>query len=297
MAEDFQMINLLTLIVPAFNEVSNLENLVPQWINYCNDHNYKLIIVNDGSTDATKVLLRKFQHAQNLKIIHHKVNRGYGAALKTGIRNADTGLVITIDADGQHNLSDIEGLLKSLLDADADMVIGSREQLRIDSLLRKTGKWIIRNFTRLLMPIHVYDLNSGMKLFKTESAQRYIGVCPDSMAFSDTIALIFISQGQLVIEHPITVGKRLAGKSTINIHTAFDTIWKILNMAMLFKPIKIFLPISLFFIIAGAIWGLPIALSGKGVSVGASLSILSGIIFLFFGLLAEQLSLIIKSRL
>lgn len=290
------MENLLSVIVPAYNEAPNLQVLIPEWVSFCSENNYRLIIIDDGSVDSTREVLKGFKHP-NLEVIHHKVNRGYGAALKTGIMHADTKFVITMDADGQHQLSDINGLLNRMSESEADMVIGSREHLQIDGLYRRIGKWIIRKFTRFLLPISIYDLNSGMKLFRRELAQRYISICPDSMAFSDTIALIFINQGHMVIEHPIAINKRLAGKSTITIHTAFDTIWKILNMTMLFKPIKIFLPVSLFFIISGIAWGLPIVLSGRGVSVGASMSILAGIIFLFFGLLAEQLSLIIKSRL
>lgn len=290
------MENSLTIVIPAYNEASNLKTLLPDWLRFCTDNNYKLIVVNDGSKDGTKEILQSHTGHPNLRVIHHKVNRGYGAAIKSGIMNADTDLVITMDADGQHQLADIKILLSKLNETEADMMIGSREHLQIDGLYRKTGKWIIRRFTKFLLPISVYDLNSGMKLFRREPARRYIGICPDSMAFSDTIALIFINQGHLVIEHPITVGRRQAGKSTININTALDTIWKVLNMAMLFKPIKIFLPISILFVALGIAWGVPIALTGRGVSVGASLSILAGMIFFFFGLIAEQLSLIIKSR-
>lgn len=290
------MENSLTIVVPAYNEASNLQTLIPKWLEFCSDNNYKMIIINDGSDDSTRGVLDGYKESAHLRVFHHKVNRGYGAALKTGIMNADTDLVITMDADGQHQLADIKILLNKLNETEADMVIGSRDHLKIDSLYRKTGKWVIRKFTKLLLPISVYDLNSGMKLFRREPARRYIGICPDSMAFSDTIALIFINLGHLVIEHPITVGRRQAGKSTININTALDTIWKVLNMAMLFKPIKIFLPISILFVALGVAWGVPIALTGRGVSVGASLSILAGMIFFFFGLIAEQLSLIIKSR-
>lgn len=290
--EDF-----LTIVIPAYNEASNLQNLVPQWIKFCSDNNYKLIIIDDGSTDGSKEILENYNQVSCLKVIQHKVNKGYGAAIKTGIEEADTKFVITLDADGQHRLSDINELINVLIKSDADMVIGSREQMQNGGLYRKTGKWIIREFANLLLSIPIYDLNSGMKLYRRDLVQKYINICPDSMAFSDTITLIFINRGHLVLEHPITVDERKVGKSTINFLTAFDTIWKILIIAMLFKPMKIFLPLSLTLIISGTAWEIPIFLHGSGVSVGASLSILSGIIFFFFGLLAEQLSLIIKSRL
>jgi len=117
-----------------------------------------------------------------------------------------------------------------------------------------------------------------------------------SMAFSDVITLIFIHDGHVVKEHPITVRKRLAGESTITARTAFDTVLEIINIIVLFNPMRIFLPISLVSFLAGVLWGLPIILQGRGVSIGSMLGITTGIICFFLGLISEQLSLIRKSK-
>ncbi len=117
------------------------------------------------------------------------------------------------------------------------------------------------------------------------------------MAFSDVITLTFISQRNLVLEHPITVKNRRAGKSTIGINTAFETIMEIINITMLFNPLKIFLPSSIFFLVFGFGWELPIALAGRGISIGALLAIVLGVLFLAIGLLASQLSAIRMERL
>ncbi len=140
------------------------------------------------------------------------------------------------------------------------------------------------------MPLPVKDLNSGFKLYRTELAQLYLSLAPDSMAFSDTITLCFIHKGHKVLEHPIQIHPRTRGKSTINVITAFDTILQILNISVLFFPLKVFLPVSLFFIAVGILWGLPFVIMGRGVSVGAMLSILAGLIFFAIGLIAHQLS-------
>jgi hypothetical protein len=142
----------------------------------------------------------------------------------------------------------------------------------------------------LLMPIHISDLNSGFKLYNTKLVQRYLSICPDSMAFSDVITLIFIKKSHLVLEHPITIRQRAAGKSMINTFTAIQTIMEIINIAMLFNPLRIFLPLSVLSIGFGFAWGIPIMLRARGVSVGAMLAIVTGLLCFFFGLIAEQLS-------
>src|SRR2546425_1067053 len=110
-----------------------------------------------------------------------------------------------------------------------------------------------------------------------------------------TMTLIFISEHQLVKEHPITIRKRLTGESTITAHTALETVLEIFNIITLFNPMRIFLPIALVSFLAGIVWGLPIILQGRGVSIGAMLGITTGIICFFLGLIAEQLSSIRKS--
>jgi hypothetical protein len=171
-------------------------------------------------------------------------------------------------------------------------VIGNRGRKQKNSWYRSLGKSIIRNFTSLLMRLPIYDLNSGFKLYRTDLAKKYLRLCPDSMAFSDIITLIFINYRRLVLEQPIHINPRRVGKSTINTSTAFETIIEILNLTMLFNPLRIFLPLSVFCILVGVVWGGPFILLGRGVSVGSMLAIVVGILFFFLGLLASQLSAI-----
>ena len=116
------------------------------------------------------------------------------------------------------------------------------------------------------------------------------------MAFSDVITLVFIHEHHLVLEHPITVQQRQGGTSTINTLTAFETVMAILSIITLFNPMRIFLPLSLTSLTAGLVWGVPIVLRGRGVSVGAMLAFTTGVLFFALGLIAEQLATIRKSR-
>jgi glycosyltransferase involved in cell wall biosynthesis len=281
---------LLSVVVPIYNEATSLHGLLAELVPYCRERDWKLILVDDGSRDETPAILKIFEEQPEIRIIRHKVNRGYGGALKTGILSADTRFVVTIDADGQHELSDMDELMRFTLENDADLVVGKRGKEGSSGWYRNTGKWMIRKFAGLLMPIHISDLNSGFKLYRTELVKRYLTLCPDSMAFSDVITLIFIKKRHLVLERPITIKKRARGKSTITTFTAIQTVMEIINIAMMFNPLRIFLSLSVVCIGFGFAWGIPILLRARGVSVGAMLAIVTGLLFFFIGLIAEQLS-------
>lgn len=289
-------INHLTVVVPVYNEGENLPVFAPALVDFCLARDWKLIFVNDGSSDNTRTILDNL-HSLNVQVIHHKVNRGYGGALKTGISQTTTPYLITMDGDGQHDPRDAEKLLDFAMATDADMVVGRRDGVGHSGIYRSFGKLLIRHFTKILMPLPVSDLNSGFKLYRTEPAKRYITVCPDSMAFSDVITLVFLSERNLVLEHPIHISPRTVGRSTINTFTAFETVIQVLNIALMFNPLRVFLPISALCILAGLGWGIPIILLGRGVSVGAMLAIVTGLLFFVLGLLASQLSAIRMDRL
>ena len=280
----------LTIIIPAYNEAASLPQLLHELLPFAQLKNFKVIIVNEGSKDDTRAVLeRSTTLSENISIINHKVNRGYGGALKSGINKARTQYCITIDADGQHSLSDIDRLLNTITETNADLVIGSRKGNSESGYFREFGKTILRRVAKLLMPLKIYDINSGIKIYDTKLAQKYIQICPDSMAFSDVITLTFVYQRNLVLEIPVKINQRKAGKSTIGMRTALETLIEIINIVVLFNPMRIFLPLSFIFILVSIVWEIPIFLRGQGVSIGALLGFMTGIIFFLLGLIAEQL--------
>lgn len=287
----------LTVVVPVYNEEETLPDFLPSLAAFCAARGWQIILVNDGSVDKSTEILAGFENPPLIEVYRHKINRGYGSALKTGILRVKTDYLVTLDADGQHCMEDIDSLWAAMENSDADMVVGGRVNRKTVDWYRELGKWIIRRITYLLLPVRIRDLNSGFKLYRTAVAQQYINFCPNSMAFSDIITLVLISEGHLVIEHPIEVLPRLKGQSTISSRTAFETLYEVLNIVMLFNPMRIFLPISLGLIAFAVIWGAPILLRGRGVSVGSMLLIVVGVIALFLGLVAEQLSQIRKQLL
>lgn len=288
--------NLLTVIIPAYNEAQSLPLFLPELKDYCGQKHWDIIVVNDGSTDATPQILGQYAGRDGLTVITHKLNKGYGAALKSGLMACSTRYAVTIDADGQHYPGDISKLLDALLLKDADLVVGSRRDVAKASSYRGFGKTIIRNLAKILMTVPIYDLNSGMKIYNTELVTKYLNLAPDTMAFSDIITLVFINNRHLVIEEPIRIRERKFGNSTIGLQTAFQTIMEILNIVILFNPMKIFLPLSFLSFLITGLWGIPLILQGRGLSTGSLLGIVLGILLFLLGLIAEQLSQIRRNQ-
>lgn len=280
----------LSVIVPIYNEAEVIPSVMPHIISYCAEQNWNLILVNDGSKDDSLQLISELAAEQShVKIVKHKVNRGYGGALKSGILASETEYSIFVDADGQHKMEDVLNLFGLIQEKDADMIVGSRKGQR-GHWFREIGKWIIRSVAKMLMPVPIYDINSGMKIFRTEEAKKYMHLYPNTMAFSDIFCFVFLHHRYLVLEEPITVEERKGGTSTIGVSTAVNTVHEIVNIVTLFNPMKIFFPIALVFIMLGLAWGAYIVFQGKGLSVGSSFLIISGIMLFLIGLVAEQVS-------
>jgi glycosyltransferase involved in cell wall biosynthesis len=279
----------LSIVIPCYNEAKSLPVVLPELIAFVNERDYRLVITNDGSLDESlKILKEHFDNEPRCKVVNHKVNRGYGGAIKSGIQAADTDYVITIDADGQHYLEDVDKLFKLIVEQDADMIVGSRKGQQEASAFRGLGKSIIRAVAKFLMPMDIYDINSGMKIYNTELGKKYLPLCPDAMAYSDIIALVFISQRHKVTEEPIRIKPRVAGDSTIN---------EIINVVILFNPMRIFLTIAICCVIFAVVWDYHIFIRGGGVSTGSGMLIVSGFIFFMLGLVTEQLSQMRKMQI
>jgi len=279
----------VTLVVPVFNEEGALEAFLPELIEYCVLNDFRLVFVDDGSSDGSAALLETVCDGGQIRLLRHKVNRGYGAAIKTGIAASDTDFVVTLDADGQHRPEDVSRLFECAIRNNADMVVGRRQSGR-SGIYRAIGRKLIRLIAGLLVSMPISDLNSGMKLYRTQLAKRYLVLCPEGMAFSDIITLVFIHRRDLVLETEIEVRPRSEGVSTINTTTALETVFQILNIVALFNPGRIFFPLGVGFVLFGLVWGMPFILRNEGVSVGTMLLLVFGLVFFLVGLIAEQVA-------
>ncbi|MEJ2251898.1 MAG: glycosyltransferase family 2 protein [Candidatus Lokiarchaeota archaeon] len=113
---------IVSVIIPVYNEEKTIKKTLDRIPNHLK---YERLIVDDGSTENSVKQIRK-SNRKGIKIIQHKKNEGYGAAIQTGLEHASGEIIVTIDSDGQHNPKEIPKLLIPLIAQKADMVIGSR---------------------------------------------------------------------------------------------------------------------------------------------------------------------------
>lgn len=278
--------NNFSVIVPAYNEEETIENLLNNLQAALTDINtdYEIIIVDDGSTDNTFTLANNIS---GVKVIKHPYNKGNGAAVKTGIQNAKNENLIIIDADGQHKPEYILEFLKCL--EEFDLVVGSRESFGIGK--RGIGNFFVSWLASYISGIKIPDLTSGFRAFKKDKMLEFIDLLPNGYSLPSTSTLAFATTGYNVKFIPIPARVRQGGKS--NIHVLKDGMKfsvLILRMISLFKPLKIFTPVSIFLLLLGSLWSLRGFYLTKAISSLGTMILLSGIFTFLFGLMVDQIA-------
>jgi glycosyltransferase involved in cell wall biosynthesis len=243
----------------------------------------RVIVVDDGSHDETAVIAAK----KGAQVIRHAENKGYGAAVKTGIRSASSSYILIMDADAQHRTVDVEHLWAK--SKEWDMVVGARTNNFHSPLWRAPGKFILSHLVNFLLDRKIPDFNSGFRMIKRDVALKYLHICPQGFSFSTTITMALISRGYEVGYVPIQAKRRI-GRSTVHPGTGFNTMILILRIAALFNPLRIFVPLSLFLFVIGSVWGVPYILKGNGISIGALLAFLTAVIVFAIGILCDQIA-------
>jgi glycosyltransferase involved in cell wall biosynthesis len=234
--------------------------------------------VDDGSKENYSL------HSQFTRLLRHRTNRGYGAALKTGIKNAKYDWIGITDADGtypNHLFGELIGKVDS-----ADMVIGARKWAHIRGA-RKIPKIILTRFAAFLIGQKIPDLNSGMRIFRKDLAFQFWNLLPSGFSFTSTITIGALSNDYEVEFVEIDYFKRI-GQSSI--HPIKDTVRFFLlvtRLALYFNPKKVFIPFSFFMFILATLRGTrDYLVEGSLGGVCLLLFFLAFQIF-FFGLIAE----------
>ena len=276
----------ISIVIPAHNEESAIGDVLARLYAELPPGVTEVIVVDDGSTDRTAELAER----AGARVLRHPQNRGYGASLKTGIRQAEGDYVLTMDADGQHRLEDVAKLCVAVREGHApDCVIGHRTALVHSPLWRMPGKWFLTRMARILTQRKIPDLNSGLRIVRRDVLLKYIHLCPAGYSFSTTITMTMLSRNYAVSFVPITVSPRI-GKSLVNVRAGFQTIMLVLRLATLFNPLRVFLPLSLFLIVGGVAWTIPYTLSGHGITIAAMLLIVTGVVLFGLGLICDQVA-------
>lgn len=201
---------------------------------------YEIIVVDDGSTDESSAALSR---AANIKHLHHEQNRGYGASLKTGIKQATYPLIAIVDGDGTYPIDRLPYMLD--LADNADMVVGARTGRNVHQpWLRRLPKWVLRRFAEWLTHSEIPDLNSGMRVFRKEQAERVVHLLPDGFSFTSTITMALLVRRRRVEFVSIDYHKRVGRSKIRPIHDTIKFFQLIIRTAFLFAPLRVFLPIA-----------------------------------------------------
>jgi len=280
----------VSVVMPAYNEAEMVGPQIETIREVMDRTNcpYELIVVDDGSTDGTANVVR--QH--DVRLISKRYNRGYGAALKTGIAAATHEWILIIDADGTYPAESIPKLLEAL--PEYDMVVAARTGKSVHiPLVRRPMKWVLGRLANYLAGQPIPDLNSGLRVFRKSLSEKFEHLLPSGFSFTSTITMSLLLNDYRVLYLPIDYHKRV-GLSKVRALHVYDFLLVILRTAIYFNPLRFFLPFGALFFIVGLakfaydVWRWRFSPNG-------GILVLAAFIIWAVGLLSDQISRIALS--
>ena len=236
--------NTLSVVIPALNEEDGIREIIERVLAIKDDlakvgvSDLELIVVDDGSKDQTPEIIASYA---DVVLIQHPVNKGYGAAIKTGFQNAKGNLLAFMDADGTYPPEAYPAMCRPILENGADLVIGSR-MAGADSQMppvRRLGNLIFANLVSIISNRHVTDSASGQRVLRKEILP-IIYPLPDGLNFTPVMSTRAMHEQINVVEVPITYSER-AGRSKLSVvHDGMRFLNSILMTALTYNPTRIF---------------------------------------------------------
>jgi glycosyltransferase involved in cell wall biosynthesis len=271
-----------SIVIPAFNEghavgdvVSALRAAAP-W--------REILVVDDASSDATG----ERAAAAGARVIRHPYNKGNGAAVKSGIREATGEFVLVMDADGQHRPADALRLVAHL--GEFDLVIGARAPWTQANAARRIGNSLLNELATYLTDQRIPDLTSGFRGARRDCLVEFLHLLPNGFSTPTTTTLAFIKAGYSVKFEPVEAVAR-QGSSKIRLGPdGARFLLIVLKVITIFSPLKIFLPVSLATFALGAAYALWTIATQSHVTNSSVLLILMSVVFFLVGLVSEQIS-------
>jgi glycosyltransferase involved in cell wall biosynthesis len=284
---------MVSIVIPAMNEERVIGGVIAGIHAVMKEQGfvYEILVVDDGSSDSTADVAREY----GARVVRHAYNMGNGAAVKTGIRNAQGQAIVMMDGDGQHAPTDIPRLLQEL--STHGMVVGARTRESHTSWYRDIANWVYNTIATYVCGRQILDLTSGFRAIHTSLARQYLYLLPNTFSYPTTLTLATIRSGHSITYIPIKASKRI-GKSKIKlVRDGLRFLVIILKITTLFSPLKVFLPLSLLVFSLGVGWYLyGLTVHAPRFPNASVVMILAGILFFMMGLISEQIALLRYDR-
>ena len=279
----------ISIVIPVFNEAATLAMLLGK-VQALRLSRTEIIVVDDGSADESAEIAL----SAGASVIRHPYNIGNGAAVKSGMRAARGKVIVLMDGDGQHPPEDIPKLLAET--SKYHMVVGARakgSKLRFD---RYAANLLYNLLASYVTRFNVQDLTSGFRVLSRRDALRFIDLLPNTFSYPTTLTLAFLRSGFTVKYIPIQTLYR-AGQSKISLVTdGIRFLLIITKIATLFSPFRVFLPVSIFFFLAGASNYLYTYLTQGRFTNMSVFMLTTAVIIFMLGLVSEQIALLRMER-
>ncbi len=233
----------LSVVIPALNEEDGIANIIERVqaaepsLEAVGVGNLEIIVVDDGSRDRTADVVAGFPA---VRLVRHPVNRGYGAAIKTGFAQATGELLAFLDADGTYPPEYFAELCRIALDGPADLVVGSRRSGSRSEmpLVRRVGNFIWSNLVSLIGNQRVADPASGMRVLR-QTALPQLYPLPDGLNFTPVMSTRAVHEGLRVVEIPITYRERVGRSKLSVIRDGSRFLTTILWTTMEYNPVRV----------------------------------------------------------
>lgn|GEM_PF-2108209 len=203
----FLNIRMFSLIIPVYNEEGAVENVVRR-AHAVLDASSEIIVVDDGSTDATPDILSTIA-LSNLHVIRTHHNSGNGAAIMTGVHKAKGDWIATIDADSTYFPEDLPMLWKVLQAKNADMIVGEREGLKHGKPMHNLARECLRRMGQYFGHQDIADINSGMRIVRGSLIKQFAEYYPARFSLHIVLTVLAGRAGARVLYSPIQYGQRI----------------------------------------------------------------------------------------
>jgi glycosyltransferase involved in cell wall biosynthesis len=271
----------VSVVIPAFNEEEGITAVVAGVLAR---HSWReVLVVDDGSTDRTA----ERASVAGARVVRHPYNKGNGAAVKTGIREAKGDVVLLMDADGQHDPDDAAGLIAPI--GVHDMAIGARAA-RDQPLGRAVGNAVFKAVASWLTGRPIPDVTSGYRAARREQLLDVLHLLPNGFSYPTTSCLAFLKAGHNVTFVPIRARPRVGRSKIRALRDGTRFLLIIFKIVTLYSPLKIFFPLSAVSFLLGSAYGVWNVAVHHKIPMGAALLIQLAVVVFLFGLISEQIA-------